>query len=574
MLEFIRKNSWIALAAIAAILIGFLLMDYAGKNVMGSDRFASVNETNYSYADQVELGENGLRMLGMLSSECQRHHAGMLAQFDTNKDGQLDDKERAAMGPANEAALQRNLEAVVFLNQLYQMWAGIGPNNSKEDTKVMTNRIIVREEAKKYGVYPDKNQTDTFIENLAAFQNGSGDFDAEAYMQFIGKKDGNINKEREAAFHSLVADIIAWNALQAILVDDLKINEAIEGNMLDIKQQTFDLSTAILPRAKYAPSTDPSEEDVKAFWEQNKGKYLSKERRGVTLFTLTPAENVKNDDNFRADIEELYETVMEANGRAVVKQLENASTRTGSEFIVKEETYPLAARDQMAAGLATPIVGADQGIETIADAAFTVEDAPAPAVYEQRKEAGKADSEIKAGQMRGVYSTKDGQYAIIRVNTIEKPTELPYEEARSSALADLKTKLTSDKLHQTAQELFTRMEKEDSLDKAFTIAKEVGAEVATIDKFAGDTANAPEALFNAGSLLLTTDTGKLAPIMEDKDGVLIVGIRKRSVEDDTRQAAIRTGYYFPQLENIRRREIMTDWLLQCYAKYKVQVTQH
>lgn len=572
MLEFIRKNSWIALAAIAAILIGFLLMDYAGKNVMGGDRFATVNDTNYSYADQVELGENGLHLLQQLAATCQQRHAGIITQLDTNKDGQIDDKERNAMGLANETALSRNLEAYAFLEQLANIWAGIGVG--KAETNVMTNRIILRDEAKKYGVYPDKKQTDTFIENLVAFQNGNGAFDADAYMQFIGKKDGNVNKEREAAFHSLVADIIAWNAMQTILVDGLKINEAIESKMLDIDQQAFDLSTARLPLAKYVPSTDPSEEDIKAYWEQNKGKYLSKERRGVTLFTLTPSENVKNDDNFRADIEELYETIMEANGRAVAKQLATASTKAGSEFAVKEETYPLAALDQMSAGLATSIVGADKGIETIADAAFTVEDAPAPAVYEQRKEAGNADSEIKAGQMRGIYSTKDGKYAIVRVNTIEKPTELPYEEARASALVDLKKKLTSDKLHQTAQELFARMEKVDSLDKAFTIAKEVGAEVATIDKLTGETENVPEALKNAIASLRKTDTGKLAPIMEDQEGVLIVGVRKRSVEDSPQQAAVRTGNYFPKLENIHRGGIMIDWLMQCYGKYKVQVAQH
>ncbi len=547
-------------------------MDYAGKNVMGGDRFATINDTQYSYADQVELGENGTHLLGQLAGACSQRHEDLISRFDTDKDGKIDDKENAAMDPAILAKIRQNQETFAQIQNLFQIWNNLG--FGKAETRVMSNRIIVRDEARAFGVYPDKKQTDTFIENLVAFQNDNGTFDTDAYMQFIGKKEGNINKEREAAFHALIADIIAWNALQAIIVDDLQINEAIEGKMLDAAQQTFDLSAARLPLAKYAPSTDPSEEEIKAYWEQNKGNYLSQERRGVTIFTIAPAENVKNDDNFRADIEELYETIMEANGRAVVKQLENASSHAGSEFTFTQETYPLAARDQMAAGLLTAIVGADKGIETMADAAFTVEDAPAPAVYEQRKEAGNADSEIKPGQMRGVYNTKDGKYAILRVNTIEKPTELPYEQAKASALADLKKKLTSDKMNQTAQELYARMEKADSLDKAFTIAKEVGADVSVIDKFPKEDDKTPEALQNSINMLLTTDTGKLAPIMQDAEGILIVGVRKRSVEDSTQNAAARTVYQFPMMENMLRQAIMKDWLIQCYGKYKVQVAQH
>ena len=81
---------------------------------------------------------------------------------------------------------------------------------------------------------------------------------------------------------------------------------------------------------------------------------------------------------------------------------------------------------------------------SLADIAFDeVDSAPAVAEFEAAQAAGKDDELATIRQVRGYFPTRDGKIAFIRVEAIEQPTVLAYEQARDAAAADLQVERLS-----------------------------------------------------------------------------------------------------------------------------------
>ncbi len=574
MLDFIRRNSIIVVVAIVAVAAGLIISDYAGKgSSFSGDYKVKVNGTGYTIVDQDNLGANAISHLqGLYRMTLEKYRA----PFDLNGDGQLDDKEQQTFA----TVISGNPEAMGNLNYFEDILSTWSMGSSQEaDLNVLTTRMLIRENGAAYGIAPDKEQVDAFIRALPAFRNEDGSFDQEAYFRVCGYRKGQENREGERSFRNLISDLMIWQSLQALLTSDLAYYAPAEEALVDVEAQELLLKTAWLPRSRFAPASDPTEEEIKAFWEERRDRYKSDEKRVISLYIVKGAAKADGtaptEEELTAATGNYMDMLSASNAKGMDGMLAAASKDEDfAPFTYEKTTFDLASRNDLPEALKAT-VDTGTNLTPLGEIAFEVEKAPAVEAYEKDKAAGLLDERVTLEQLRGFYPLQDGSQALVRVEAILAPETLPYEEARGRALADLKEQTTDEALKKAADDLHARMVEAaagEGLGKAFELAEAAGAEAAPYGPVQlGTQDTLPEGL-NVG-ILATVKTGSIAPLMPAANGVRIAAVESRSVVRSPQTEALKNARILPLRNMQLRRKMMIDWLEHAYRQYQVQFGQ-
>lgn len=555
-LDFIRRNSIIVLIAIAGVGTGLIVMDYAGSSSLFSrDYFFKVGDTNYSYEDSFSLGDSGDSALRQLIFAGDRK---LLRRFDANGDDQLDATEQAAQDAWLEQhpdfMLARNLLQMTRYNWLF------GP--SKSETNIAINRAIIRAEGEELGLRPNRDQIDDYLRSLPFFRNDDGSFDEELYRETVGR-EANHSSAYERKFRELIADVITWNALCEFYSGDISAHPSTQLRLTDVLFQQFKGKYAWLPASAAQKPAEPTEDELKAFWEQNKNNYKTEERRIVTLYTLT-AQDGSMDPRVT---EIVLEQAAANNGRGMDELLKATSEDPENPpFTYTKETFPLCTAGELPEGLRTEIpynnAQGEPGNVSLGDIAFNeVKTAPSPEQYEGAVKSGSPDDVVTFNQVRGPLD-HEGKNYILRVEAIEVPTVLSYEDARERALADLRRINEENALTRTGEKLSEEMNKalaEGNVDAAMEIARAAGAEIRDFD-----TQN-PPSNYSVG-LLLTSASGKLAPMQQSDEGISLAVVTSRTVVDSNEYRALR-AMIAGQTDSVLRQALLRDWLVSAYRRH-------
>ncbi len=576
-LEFIRKNSILVLIVIAAVALGLVMMDYSGKGSMFSnDYYIQVNGTSYDYPETETLGGNGREYLSSLANSV---HQRIQDNFDADGNEELDEAEQKKANAWVEANPQ--VEEVLALVRLaYQTW---GRGVTQDDSvNFAISRALLHEQAKELGIQPDKTQVDAFIRSFPAFVKADGSFDQSLYQRLAGYRNGVANNNQERAFRSVIADLIIWQSLRGMLTEGLAYNRAAASAFIDMVNQKMLGKTAWLPLHAAGEPAEPTEEELKAWWETHKDNYTSEEKRIVSVYTLVPSEGSTLDALLStADI--IMQDLSQANGQGFDKMLETAVenpelspftylTADGKSHI----TFPLSALSALPAELQTEVDHNGEMV-TLGQAAFTVETAPAVQEYEAAVAAGTADRLVNIKHVRGFFPTKDGKLALVRVEAIESPVVLPFEEARERALADFRQERRDNALDLRAREIYAAMEAalgtEGGVTAAFDKAAEMGAEVSTFGPISlGIDTALPEGV--DPSALVRTPSGKLAPLVVLPTGARISSVIDRSVEDSTEGRGLMELFYLRQMNEQLELYTFLDWHSDAIRRYNVVLSKH
>ncbi len=574
-LDFIRKNSILVLIVIAAVALGLVMMDYSGKGSMFSnDYYIQVNGTNYNYPETQYLGANGKEYLSSLAHYTQQR---MVTNFDADENGELseDEARKAEEWMLAHPELQ---ESLAFINDAYSSWGTIVIPKDETANFALT-RALLHEEAKALGIRPSKEQVDAFITALPAFTKLDGSFDQPLYQRMVGYRDGMANNNQEKAFREVIADLITWQCLRAMLTDGMTYDLKATTSFIDSLTQKVMGKTAWLPLTAAGEPAEPTEDELKAYWEQNKDRYQSEERRIVSLFTLTPAEDTTQDSLLgSADI--IMQDLSLADGKGIDDQLaRSAENPELSPFTYLDAegkshiTLPLSPLSALPEALQQE-VESNGGRISLGEAAFTIETAPSVADYEKASAEGKAERLTSIKHVRGFYPTADGKLVLVRVEAIERPVTLPFEQARDKALADLKQERKDNALALKAKEIYTAMEAgigaEGGVTAAFDKAAEMGAEVSTFGPLAMNT----EEELPAGLDLLAlrcTRTGKLAPLVVLAEGARISCVTDRTVESSPETRRLQNALYLMRLNSDLANHLYLDWHRDAIGRYKVQL---
>lgn len=574
-LEFIRKNSILVLIVIGVVGLGLVMMDYSGKgSYFSRDYYVEVNGTGYNYQEAVALGENGQQYVQSLYSATT---SKLRTQFDTNEDDIISEDEQAAMN----AYLSQHPEVqefMSFLNGVMQGWSyGYA---SEAWCNIAVNRAILHAESAKLGIAPSKEQIDAYIQAMPAFRKADGTFDQALYQRLTGYHNGMSNNAQEGAFRKVVADMMIWECVSSLMTDGVKYQSKALSDLADMLTQKVSGITAWLPADKVQAPADPTEEELKAYWEQHTDSYKTAERRIVSVYTLTPGEG-SSVESLMVAADALMQDLSAANGKGFDNLLATAAENPENEPFTYQNaegkshvTYALSTFADADAALQQQVEHNGK-TATLAEIAFNeVESASTVEDYEKAAAEGRTDDIASITQVRGYFPTADGKLLFLRVEAVEPAAELPFEQAREAALADLKKERADNALDIAAKELFTRMEAAENLDAAFALAEEAGAAKESFGPIAvGLTEEKlPEHL--EPQALISVASGKMAPVVITADGARFTGVTGRIVEQSPEYEMAKAFSLIPSQNAQLSTAILLDWIHNAYARYHINLSEH
>ena len=577
-LEFIRKNSLLVLIVVAGVGLGLLMMDYGDRGSMFvKDYYIQVNGTGYSYPETAALGENGQSYVQSLHNTTS---SKMRDMFDKNENEELDETEMAAL----QAWASEHPEYdrfVQFLSSIYQSWSyGFADDGA---VNIAVNRAVIQEQAQEMGISPSKEQIDTYLQAMPVFKKADGSFDQELYQRLTGFRNGAANNQQEKAFRSVIADMMVWEALGNLMTEGLQLQNKNNSELVDVMNQQMRGKTAWLAKDRLPAPAAATEEEIKAYWEQHKDKYMSEERRIVSVYSLTPGKD-SSIDALMATADIIMQDLSQANGKGFDQKLAAAAENPENEefsYLNAEgkshTTYALCTKAAAPEGLQLQVEHNGNTV-SLADIAFNeVDSAPAVAEFEAAQAAGKDDELATIRQVRGYFPTRDGKIAFIRVEAIEQPTVLAYEQARDAAAADLQVERLSTALTDAANKLYEEMTaacNEGGIDAAFAKAAEAGAIVEDFGPVGLGFSHKGLPMGLETQALISVPSGKLAPMVTLSTGARISGVTGRTVENSAEYAAMKSFMHIPALNARMRSDVLLDWLHDTYTRYNVRFSEH
>ena len=289
-------------------------------------------------------------------------------------------------------------------------------------------------------------------------------------------------------------------------------------------------------------------------------------------------------ENLLYTADALMQDISQANGQGIDKMLADAAQNPEFDpftYLAEDgsthRTYPLSTRDQLQELMAAESVNYDGELTPLSGVAFSeVSDAPTVQTFEADSAAGNAEQHLSIKQIRGFYSTPDGKLKLVRIEAVEPPGVLPFDEARDRALADLRSVRAMNALEEHAQKLYDEMKKtldEQNMQTAFALAAEAGAQVENYGplELARVSTALPSGVSDAD--ILGTRSGKLTPLVVQKGGARITSVERRTVEESPALALRKRMYMLPAENEQLRRSMMQEWLNSAYERFNVKFSK-
>ena len=583
MLDFLRKHTIVIMAAMALVFVGLMFIggDVSGGSLSGmfKQTFVTVDGKSYGEKDYVNMGHTGLSMAYSFSSSF-----GPLVQ--------------------NNFATEQDLRNICYLLK-----------TSDPNAAFLAYRGIIRREAERLGLTPSNAEIDEAICNIPEFLNDKGVFDPKKYDDFISMRGNQGKKLQEEILRGLMGDTMSLVRIQDVVAGGIAVESNFAQAVAESENQQITVNTAFLEKNAFRPKTDPGEEEIKTFWDKHKENYKNEEARFFTVYTFTPegdAKAPKPGDISNATMEtmnlvenDIWEPLNATNGRNMDQTIGEALAKTPNVCKMEKKTYAAVTRKNAPEEINRPInqSASDGRSATLLDVVFSLTgaaplhaDADAKAIEEARSKAG-------AEQISTMQVLEDGQVVLVKLEGITPVKALPYELARNSARADLLDTITEESLNKAASELRAELDKApDAIEQFNAIASKAGAKTAIYGPFINpnillnniysQNAKSPEEfqaimdkamssrlappkelpvpleVFGASALV---NPGKMAQPIDTGDGILLVQLVKRELEDTPEFQIKATQQYAPVLSTQARAMLMMDWLKACIAKYKVEI---
>lgn len=443
---------------------------------------------------------------------------------------------------------------------LYQFIMGLSAGaTSKDDApmKFFVGRMILRQAKEDYGVYPNEDEVTEYLRTMRVFNGPDQKFSAETYQNFIDRGLGRLGLS-EKDLRALASDILAMKKINAIVGSGLQANrEAVASNMA-LENQQISGATAKLELAPFEEKIQPTEEEIKAYWDTISDSFTTEPRRKFT-YVLTPPITVEDPEaNKPAEPESIADvTASDEVKKAAAAKKEEEKAKLATELAEKRRKAQL--------DVDTLVSDFVDGLENDKGASFqdlakeykwevkSTELFPLSAVPKEldlnvrfSSEGGKvADQFFKIVETTDPLSkiseaipVGESQWIVARMDELEKSRPKTYEEARDEARAQYIAEKAAEALKAAANEDITKIKESIAAGKSFTdAAKEVGiTEIADFKDVTrtttADGANQPRTLFEATRSL---DPGSIADVIVESDRAFIVHVDKREVVKEENQ---------------------------------------
>lgn len=543
MIENIRKYTGLIIVVIVVLLLGFIFMDTSGffRQSAAGSTYATVDGRNYTQTEFINLGSAPMQM------------AGSIRSFDPN-----------------------GLEIMRFSRSL------MGNVETEENAELnfFAGRLIIQQAAKDFGIQPSGEDIQKFTESLQMFQSqppvGSapgtqGQFDQVRYNQFI-KNLGSLGMV-ERDFQSLVSDVIVAAELRSVLGAGLTASTDLAKAMAVVTAQQIEAEVADIPAAPIKEKIQPTDEELKTYWETVKDAYQTEKRVKVSYVLAAaeysddakePEEQPEADDAEKSEEDKAAEEKAKNDREALRKKedkefagvVDQFITKVGEsegedfEKLIKENGWELVNTDWLTdatlpADLQLPTRGASVG-KTVSALIFEL----------------LMDSDPLAR-----YTTAIGvgtnQWLVVRLDELDEPRTKTFDEAKEQVTERYVKEKVQEALEQEVEAKGTALKEAVASGESFTeSAKRLELETRKLGPWGvsdslDNEANGREIF----QLAATVTPGEFAEPLIQEDRAVIIHVLKREIlKDDNRGQ--QYDRFASQVEVQNETAAFAGWLAQ------------
>ncbi|MDP3850286.1 MAG: SurA N-terminal domain-containing protein [Luteolibacter sp.] len=437
---------------------------------------------------------------------------------------------------------------------LYQFIMSLSTGATSQDDaaeKFFVGRMILRQAKEEFGVHPGEEEISEYLRKLRAFSSPEGKFDQESYRRFVEKGIGHLGMT-ETDLRELASDALAAQKINAIVGSGLGVNRDIVAQNLALDNQRVAGSLARLDIDSYEAAIQPTEEEIKAYWETIQDAFTTAPLRKFTYIIATPdmpadAEAEKEDAPSIADAALSDEAKKAADKKKAdekaKKTAELAETRRKKQIEIdaKVDEFTFQLEEQKGAGFEE--LAKTNGWEAKATELFAQATPPAELDIKLRSSSrgGKAVDELfrieptsdPVSKISQPIAIGENQWLVARLDGEEKSRPKTYEEAKDEARAQYIAEKAAEALKTAANEAVAKIKDALAAGKSFAdAAKDAGLKetrdfTKVTSDYRPDAATEPRNLFEATR---NVDPGSLAEVITEADRAFIVHVAKREVE--------------------------------------------
>jgi hypothetical protein len=443
---------------------------------------------------------------------------------------------------------------------IYQFIMGLSSGAMGEDDaaeKFFTGRIILRQAKEEFGVHPGENEVSEYIRGLRAFAGPDGTFNEETYRNFIERGIGRLGMT-ENDLRELASDALASQKINAIVGAGLGVNREAVALDLAMENQRVSGSLARLDLDPYEEKIQPTEEELKTYWETLQDAFTTEPLRKFTYIIATPdmpeepVEEEKPETLAEAAASD-EEKAAAANKKAEEKAKRDADLAENRrnkqiqlDSQVDEFTFQL--EEQKGAGFED--LAKENGWEVVTTALFPQATPPAEldGTLRASSRGGKAVDELfrieitsdPVSRISQPIAIGENQWLVARLDGEEKSRPKTYDEAKDEARAQYIREKATEAMKTAAEEALAKIKEAVAAGKPFAdAATEAGIEESrdftrVTRDYRPDPSIEPRNLFDA---IRYVDPGSFAEVLAEDDRVFLIHVATREVEKQEDAAA-------------------------------------
>ena len=357
----------------------------------------------------------------------------------------------------------------------------------------LINRIAIAEWAEENGFRAGDNLVNSEIRQIPGARGASGDFDNDAYQQFLRANSLTDKQVREQIRTSLYFQQTVLSQVYGV-----KLPESITRTYARSFKERRSGAIAALPYAAFVPQGDPKQAELQEFYSENRARFTRPERRTIRYATFDSSALGDSIEPTDAEIAAAYEQ-----NKA---QYAASETRSFTQLIVptREGANAIAARVR--------------GGESFAQAASSAGLRPAQLADQTRSGLRSATS---AAVANAYFSAAEGSitapaqgqlgWYIARVNSVETQPARTLAQVRSTIADGLREEKRQRGIAELATDIEDRLADGASLR---VVAQELGLDLQTSapitasGRVYGTSEAAPEALRGVLEFAFQIDEGE------------------------------------------------------------------
>jgi peptidyl-prolyl cis-trans isomerase D len=443
---------------------------------------------------------------------------------------------------------------------LYQFIMSLTTGATGQDDaaeKFFISRMILRQAKEEFGVHPGEEEVSAYIRALRAFTGTDGKFSEENYRNFVEKGIGRLGMT-EADLRELASDALAAQKINAIVGSGLGVNRDIVARNLAIENQRIAGSLARLDIDPFEAKIQPTDEEIKAYWQNIQDAFATEPLRKFTYIIATP--DMPADAAEATAPETLADAAAtdEAKKAAEKKKADEKAKKAAElaevrrkkqvEIDAKVDEFTFQLEEQKGAGFEDLAKANQWEVKTTGLFARSAPPKELDVNLRSSSRGGKVVDELfrieattdPVSKLSQPIAIGENQWLVARLDGEEKSRPKTFEEAKDEARAKYINEKAIEAMKAAANETAAKIKAALAAGKSFTdAAKEAGITEArefskVTSDYRPDSATEPKNLFEAGR---GVDPGAIAEVITEADRAFIVHVAKREVEKQQNAAA-------------------------------------